>query len=146
MRSSVACSSCMAPVWPAAHQRTRDQRLAPVGGRQLDVFHRDVRRRSGDGSGPLQKILTPMHNAVVVGRIGTGSLHALAGVAGMMFGGILYALTFPWVAAHILPVGDIGKMTLDQLLGIPSWAALVILIVGAGGVFDFVHKLEKSRR
>ena len=48
--------------------------------------------------------------------IGTGSLHALAGVGGMLGGGILYALTFPWVAKNILPIADIGKMTLDQLL------------------------------
>lgn len=78
--------------------------------------------------------------------IGTGSLHALAGVAGMMLGGILYALTFPWVASHILPVADIGTMTLDQLFGIPAWAVFVILSVVAGGVFTFVHKLETSRR
>ena len=77
--------------------------------------------------------------------IGTGSLHALAGVAGMMIGGVLYAISFPWVASHILPVADLGKMTLGQLLGIPAWAVFVILTVVAGGVFAFVHKLEKSR-
>ena len=38
----------------------------------------------------------------------TGRLDALAGLAGMMVGGIAYALTFDWVAANILPVGAYG--------------------------------------
>jgi uncharacterized protein len=78
--------------------------------------------------------------------IGTGSLHALAGVGGMLGGGILYALTFPWVAKHILPVADIGKMTLVQLLGLPAAAVFGMLAVVAIGVFGLVHKVEKSRR
>jgi len=78
--------------------------------------------------------------------VGTGSLHALAGLAGMMLGGILYALSFPWVATHILPVGDIGKLTLDQLTGLPVWAVFTVLALVAAGVFRFIHKLEQSRR
>jgi uncharacterized protein len=77
--------------------------------------------------------------------IGTGSLHALAGVGGMMLGGILYALTFPWVAKHILPVADIGKSTLDQLTGAPVWLVFAALVVVAGAVFALVHKIEKGR-
>lgn len=78
--------------------------------------------------------------------IGNGSMHALVGVVGMLLGGILYAFTFPWVEAHILPVADIGKVTLDQLSGIPVWVVWVLLTLVAGGVFAFVHKLEKGRR
>lgn len=78
--------------------------------------------------------------------IGTGSLHALAGVVGMMGGGILYALTYPWVAKNILPIADVGTMTLDKLLGIPVWAVFVILALAALSVFAMVHKLENSRR
>jgi uncharacterized membrane protein YedE/YeeE len=77
--------------------------------------------------------------------IGTGSLHALAGMGGMMLGGIVYALAFPWLAKNILAAGDIGKLTLDQLTGLPVWAVLVILTALALGVFALVHKLEKSR-
>lgn len=77
--------------------------------------------------------------------IGTGSLHALVGVVGMLGGGILYALTYPWVAKHVLPVADVGKLTLDQLLGMPTWAVFVLLAVMALGVFALVHRVEKSR-
>ena len=78
--------------------------------------------------------------------VGTGSFHALAGVVGMMGGGILYALTFPWVAKNILPIADVGTMTLDKLFGIPVWAVFVILMLVAICVFAFVQKLEKSCR
>jgi len=78
--------------------------------------------------------------------IGTGSIHALAGVVGMMVGGILYALTYPWVAKNILPVADVGTMTLDKLLGIPVWAVFAILSVVAISVFAMVTKFERSRR
>jgi hypothetical protein len=64
----------------------------------------------------------------------------------MMGGGILYALTYPWVAKNILPIADVGTMTLDKLLGIPVWAVFVILAVVALSVFAMVHKLENSRR
>jgi hypothetical protein len=78
--------------------------------------------------------------------IGTGSLHALAGVGGRLGGGILYAVTFPWVAKNILPIADIGKMTLAQLLGLPASVVLGIVAVVAIGVFALVHKIETSRR
>ncbi len=78
--------------------------------------------------------------------IGTGSLHALAGFIGMLGGGILYALTYPWVAKNILPVADVGTMTLDKLLGIPVWAVFVILAVVTICVFAMVTKFERSRR
>ena len=78
--------------------------------------------------------------------IGTGSIHALAGFIGMMGGGILYALTYPWIAKNILPVADVGTMTLDKLLGIPVWAVFVILAVVAISVFAMVTKFERSRR
>jgi hypothetical protein len=77
--------------------------------------------------------------------IGTGSLHALAGTAGMMLGGIAYALAFPWIAKHVLPRADIGKLTLDQLTGIPKWWVLAILAGLAVAVFAFVDRLEKSQ-
>lgn len=78
--------------------------------------------------------------------VGTGSVHALAGVAGMMGGGVLYALTYPWVAHNILPIADMGTLTLDQLLGLPVWLVLAMLTVIAPGVFALVHRVERSRR
>ncbi|MBN9601020.1 MAG: YeeE/YedE family protein [Afipia sp.] len=65
--------------------------------------------------------------------IGGGSLHALIGAAGMLVGGIAYALSFDWVKANILPVGAMGKMQLPALLGVSApviFAGLAAIAVG----------------
>lgn len=52
--------------------------------------------------------------------IGTGSVHALIGALGMVLGAILYALSFDWVKAHVLPVAALGPVTLPELTGVPG--------------------------
>lgn len=78
--------------------------------------------------------------------IGTGSIHALAGVVGMLGGGILYAFTYPWLAKSVLPVADIGTMTLDKLTGLPVWAVWIILVPMAISIFEIVTRFERTRR
>jgi uncharacterized membrane protein YedE/YeeE len=76
----------------------------------------------------------------------TGRLDALAGLAGMMVGGIAYALTFDWVAANILPVGAYGKLRLPELLGLPEWVCYAGLVVMTAGIFAFVRKAEAKAK
>lgn len=73
----------------------------------------------------------------------TGSVHGLLGVIGMLLGGVLYALSFPWVQKHILGVADLGKKRLPDLTGIPDWGWIGILAVVAAVVFTL---LEVSKR
>ena len=75
--------------------------------------------------------------------IGAGSLHALVGAAGMLAGGIFYALSFEWVKANILPVGAMGKVQLPQLFGLGApviFAALAVVSIVAFAL------LERGRR
>lgn len=76
--------------------------------------------------------------------IATGRIDALAGLAGMMVGGITYALSFDWVAANILPVGAYGKVRLPELLGLPEWVCYAGLVAMAAGIFALVEKAEKK--
>ncbi|MDB5510228.1 MAG: hypothetical protein JWL93_2697, partial [Hyphomicrobiales bacterium] len=59
--------------------------------------------------------------------IGGGSVHALVGAFGMLLGGILYALSFDWVSANILPVGAMGKVQLTQVTGLGAPAIFIAL-------------------
>lgn len=71
--------------------------------------------------------------------IGTGSLHALVGAVGMIVGAILYALSFDWIQAHILPVWALGKVRLPELTGIPDavwFLALTILVIALFAVIE----------
>jgi uncharacterized membrane protein YedE/YeeE len=73
--------------------------------------------------------------------IGGGSLHALVGAAGMLVGGIAYALSFDWVKANILPVGAMGKVQLPALLGV---GAPVIFAALAAVALIFFALLERG--
>lgn len=48
----------------------------------------------------------------------TGSLHALAGVLGMIAGAILYAFSYGWIKTNILDVWALGKVRLPELTGV----------------------------
>jgi hypothetical protein len=74
-----------------------------------------------------------------VAAIATGSLHALVGVAGMLVGAVLYALSFAWVEAHIQTVAALGKLRLPDVTGVPDWAWFGLLIVVAGVVFWLIE-------
>jgi len=64
----------------------------------------------------------------VLAATATGSLHALAGVAGMIAGAILYAFSFSWIKSHILNVWALGKLRLPAMTGVPD----VVWLVGLG--------------
>lgn len=70
-----------------------------------------------------------------VAAIATGSLHALTGFAGMLLGGVLYALSFTWVNAHIQNVAALGKLRLPDVTGLPDWGWFAILLAMAGVIF-----------
>lgn len=78
--------------------------------------------------------------------IGAGSIHALVGAAGMLLGGVFYALSFDWVKANILPVGAMGKVQLPQLLGIGAPVLFAGLAVIAVAVFALIESRERSAR
>jgi uncharacterized membrane protein YedE/YeeE len=80
-----------------------------------------------------------------VAAIGAGKLDALAGFVGMLVGGGLYAFTYDWVAAKILPVADLGKVRLPDLVALPEWLCYVALVAMAAGVFALVAKVEKRK-
>lgn len=63
-----------------------------------------------------------------------GSLHALAGCFGMIAGGILYGLSFPWIEAHIQPIAAFGKLRLPDITGIHDlyWFVALALLLSLG--------------
>ncbi len=77
-----------------------------------------------------------------VAAVATGSVHALVGFAGMLAGGILYALSFRWVNEHILNVAALGKVRLPDVTGIADWIWLVILAVTAVIVFYAIERVK----
>lgn len=80
-----------------------------------------------------------------VAAIATGRVDALAGFAGMLVGAAAYALCYPWIAAHILPVADLGKKRLPDLFTLPEWIWYAGLVAMTAAVFVAVSRLERIR-
>jgi uncharacterized membrane protein YedE/YeeE len=78
-----------------------------------------------------------------IAAIATGKLDALAGFAGMLVGAAAYAFSYPWIAAHVLPIADLGKKRLPDLAGIPEWMWHAGLVAVAGAVFAMVARIER---
>ncbi len=78
-----------------------------------------------------------------VAAVATGSMHALVGLFGMLAGGVVYALSYPWIKANILNVGDYGKLRLSDIIPLSDGAiyALVAIIT----IVLFI-RLEKGIR
>ena len=64
-----------------------------------------------------------------VGAVGEGRLDALWGIAGMLAGGALFAHTYDALKATVYTWGELGKLTLPDVLGLNHW--VVILLLGA---------------
>jgi uncharacterized membrane protein YedE/YeeE len=77
-----------------------------------------------------------------VAAVATGSVHALVGFVGMLVGGVLYALTYPWVRDNILTVAAWGKLRLPEWTGVPGLVWFAALAVMAAVVFRWVRRLE----
>jgi len=75
-----------------------------------------------------------------IAALGAGSLHALIGLVGMVFGAILYAFSFDWLKTHVLTVAAFGKARLPELTGAPDFVWLLALALLAGVAFYFVEK------
>ena len=78
--------------------------------------------------------------------IATGRLHALTGFFGMILGGIAYAFSYGWIETNILSVGQLGKIRLNELTGIPDviwWALLPLVTIG---VFLTIERMRKPKQ
>lgn len=74
------------------------------------------------------------------GALGEGRWDALWGIAGMLLGAALYAEAFPTMKATVLTWGNLGKITLPQVLGINHWLIIVPLVAGTLLLFRWFEK------
>jgi uncharacterized protein len=79
-----------------------------------------------------------------IAAVATGSVHALVGFAGMLAGGIVYALSFTWVDARILSVAALGKVRLPDITGIADWIWFIILAAVAAIIFFAIERLSSE--
>ncbi len=61
-----------------------------------------------------------------VGALAEGRTDALWGIFGMLCGAALYAEAYPFLKAHIISLGNYGKITLPQVLGISPGIVIAV--------------------
>ncbi len=77
-----------------------------------------------------------------VAACGEGRRDAMVGVAGMLFGALIFVLTFPFMEGPIKAWGDWGKVTLPDVTGISPWIYIAALMVAT----LLVRLFSKRRR
>ncbi|TVQ59773.1 MAG: YeeE/YedE family protein [Phycisphaerales bacterium] len=80
-----------------------------------------------------------------VAAIGDGSRHAIFSVLGMIVGAGVYAETQPWMAKHVLPVLDEGRITLSSATGLSPWWFMIAMAVVAAAGFVALERWERTR-
>ncbi|MCP4748732.1 MAG: YeeE/YedE family protein [Desulfobacteraceae bacterium] len=74
------------------------------------------------------------------GALGEGRIDGLWGIFGMLCGAALFATVYPIVKAHIINIGEYGKITLPQVLGISHWIVIALLAVASILLFFFLER------
>lgn len=74
------------------------------------------------------------------GALGEGSWDALFGIAGMFLGAALFAQFFPYINVYLMDVGDHGRITVPQLLGVSHWLIAGVFITVAVSMLVFFEK------
>jgi len=75
-----------------------------------------------------------------LGALGEGRFDALWGILGMLVGAGLYAEAYPFLKKTVLTWGDLGKLTLSQVLGVNHWVIIPIIVAGGLLLFRWFEK------
>ena len=74
-----------------------------------------------------------------------GRVDAIAGVAGMVVGALLFAGQFAFFGKNILSWFDLGPVTLPQVTGTPAWVIFAGLTIGAVALFRGLERWERRQ-
>ena len=74
------------------------------------------------------------------GALGEGRWDALYGILGMVAGAAVYAEVFPLMKRTVLTWGNLGKITIPQVLGVNHWPVILVFVFGAVLLFLFFEK------
>ena len=76
---------------------------------------------------------------------GEGSRDAIVGVLGMITGAGIYVAAYDWVEPLGLALGDYGKVTVPDALGLPPWLVIVILAIVLAIMLWVIERHERRR-
>lgn len=81
-----------------------------------------------------------------VAAAGEGRRDAIVGIAGLLFGALLYVVFFPAWQTVRDALGDWGKLTLPEWTGVSAWVWIAALAAGAIAAFVALERYEAKHR
>jgi hypothetical protein len=75
-----------------------------------------------------------------IGALGEGRYHVIWPIAGMLIGGGIFAILYPFVQVYIQPIGSYGRLSVATLLGINHWFVIAAMAVGVFLLFRFFER------
>jgi uncharacterized protein len=75
-----------------------------------------------------------------MGALGEGRWDALWGIFGMIVGAGLFAEAYPLLLSTVYTWGDLGRITLPQVLGVSHWLIIPLFIGAALLLFTWLEK------
>jgi hypothetical protein len=73
---------------------------------------------------------------------GEGRWDAIWGILGMLVGAALYAEAYPGLKQSVLTWGDLGKITIPQVIGVNHWIIIPLFVIGGLLLFRWFEKKE----
>ena len=80
--------------------------------------------------------------ATSAGAFGEGRWDAIWGILGMLVGAALYAEAYPGLKQSVLTWGDLGKITIPQVIGVSHWIIISLFVIGGLLLFRWFEKKE----
>jgi len=74
------------------------------------------------------------------GALGEGRWDAVWGIIGMLAGAGLYAEIYPALKKTILTWGNLGKITIPQVLGLNHWVVIIVFVAVGLVLFRWFEK------
>jgi uncharacterized membrane protein YedE/YeeE len=75
-----------------------------------------------------------------MGALGEGRWDALWGILGMIVGAGLFAEAYPFLEKTVYTWGNLGRITLPQVLGVSHWVVIPLFLAGALWLFWWLEK------
>lgn len=80
-----------------------------------------------------------------VAACASGSRHAMWGMLGGVFGAAAYTWVYPHISGNLLKMADFGKVTLPEMLGVPPFFILGVLVLVAIAMFAAITRWENNQ-
>ena len=74
------------------------------------------------------------------GALGEGRTDAFWGILGMITGAGLYVEAYPFLSKTVLTWGELGTVTIPEMLGVNHWAVIVFFTVGVIFLFRWFER------